>query len=216
MHGSLGQTWRSIRPVPVVSLLLVAVAIFFSLVPRIATWLQYDRLAVAYGEVWRLFTSHFVHWSIEHLFWDALALGALGWICEREGTSRFLATVAAAALAIPLTLSFAQPQMSTYRGLSGIDSALFVLLAANIARQAIAEQNWPHLGMALLISIGFAVKVGFEVRTGGTLFVDSLAAGMTPVPLAHIVGGLIGLGFGLIPATLVTGKVLPSGAKVLQ
>jgi len=200
MNRPLGQTWRSIRPVPVASLALVAFAIIVSLLPGIAPWLQFDRLAVAHGAVWRLFTSHFVHWSHEHLFWDALALGALGWMCEREGAVRFLATVAVAALAIPLALSFAQPEMLTYRGLSGIDSALFALLAAVITRQAIAEQNWPGLGMAILTSIGFAAKVGFELSTGGTVFVDSAAAGMTPVPLAHIVGGLVGLGFGLIPA----------------
>jgi rhomboid family GlyGly-CTERM serine protease len=202
MHGSLGQTGRSIRLVPVASLVLVAFAVIVSLVPGMATWLQFDRLAVAHGEVWRLFTSHFVHWSKEHLFWDALALGALGWMCEREGFSRFLATVAAATLAIPLTLSFAQPQMTTYRGLSGIDSALFALLAANIARPAIAERNWRRLGMAIFISIGFAAKIGFEVSTGGTVFVNSAAAAMTPVPLAHIVGAFIGLLFGLMPAPL--------------
>src|SRR5262245_32305773 len=202
MHRSLIQTWRSLRPVPIATLVLVTVAIMVSLVPRAATCLQYDRLAVAHGAIWRLFTSHFVHWSMEHLFWDALALGALGWMCEREGVARLLATVAAAALTIPLALSFFQPQMTTYRGLSGIDSALFALLAALIARQVIREKDWSRLGMAMLVSIGFAAKIGFEVSTGGTLFVDSSAAGMTPVPLAHVIGGLIGLGVGLMPAPL--------------
>src|SRR5262245_60321607 len=110
MHRSLTHTRRSRGPLPVATLVLVAIAIIVSLVPGMATWLQYDRLAVAHGAFWRLFTSHFVHWSMEHLFWDALALGALGWMCEREGGAQFLTTVAAAALAIPLTLSFAQPQ----------------------------------------------------------------------------------------------------------
>src|SRR5262249_42460087 len=141
--------------------------------------------------------------------------GALGWICEREGVSRFLATVAAAALMIPLILLCAQPQMTKYRGLSGIDSALFALLAAIIARQAITERDWSRLGVAILISLGFAAKIGFELSTGGTLFVNSAAAGMTPVPLAHVVGGLIGLSFGLIPAPLAAGKVLPAGSKAL-
>jgi len=216
MHRSLIQTWRSLRPVPIATLVLVTVAIMVSLVPGAATCLQYDRLAVAHGAIWRLFTSHFVHWSMEHLFWDALALGALGWMCEREGVARLLATVAAAALTIPLALSFFQPQMTTYRGLSGIDSALFALLAALIARQVIREKDWSRLGMAMLVSIGFAAKIGFEVSTGGTLFVDSSAAGMTPVPLAHVIGGVIGLAFGLIPAPLAAVKVLPAGSKALR
>jgi rhomboid family GlyGly-CTERM serine protease len=202
MHDSHFRRLNAVRRLPAATLILVAFTIIVSLVPGMASWLQYDRFAVAHGAVWRVITSHFVHWSNQHLFWDALALGALGWMCEREGVARLLATVAAAALAIPLTLSFAQPQMPTYRGLSGIDSALFALLAAIIARQAIKEQEGLRLGMAILISVGFAAKIGFELSTGGTLFVNSAAAGMTPVPLAHVVGGLIGLGVGLMPAPL--------------
>jgi hypothetical protein len=89
--------------------------------------------------------------------------------------------------------------MTTYRGLSGIDSALFALLAALIARRAIMEKDWSRLALATLVSIGFAAKIGFELSTGGTLFVNSTAAGMIPVPLAHVVGGIIGLGIGLMP-----------------
>src|SRR6266436_3840904 len=93
MHRPLSLTWNSANPCPTASLVLVAFAIVVSLIPGIAPWLQYDRVAVAHGEFWRLFTSHFVHWSQEHLFWDALALGALGWMCEREGVARFVVTI---------------------------------------------------------------------------------------------------------------------------
>jgi rhomboid family GlyGly-CTERM serine protease len=197
MHHSHSLTTTATKRLSVATLVFVGFAIVVSMVPGMANWLQYDRLAVARGEVWRLLTSHFVHWSLEHLFWDVLALGALGWMCEREGVLRFVGTVAAAGLLIPLVLSIAQPQMTTYRGLSGIDSALFALLAAVVSRQAVMERDWSRLGLVSLISVGFAAKIGFEMSTGGTLFVDSAAARMTPVPLAHVVGGLIGLGFGL-------------------
>src|SRR5262245_11548189 len=127
MRRSLTHARRCRGPLPIATLVLVVVAIIVSLVSGMATWLQYDRLAVAHGEVWRLVSAHFVHWSMEHLFWDALALGALGWMCEREGALRLLATAAAAAVLIPSVIAFAEPQMTTYRGLSGIDSALFAL-----------------------------------------------------------------------------------------
>jgi rhomboid family GlyGly-CTERM serine protease len=158
-----------------------------------AGWLQYDRLAIANGALWRLVTSHFVHWSGEHLFWDGLALGILGWLCERERVPRFLPAIGVAALLIPLSLWIAEPQMTTYRGLSGIDSTVFALLAAHLAREAHAGKDWPRLGFVALVSAGFAAKIGFEICTGSTLFVDSSAAGMTPVPLAHVIGGMIGL-----------------------
>jgi rhomboid family GlyGly-CTERM serine protease len=179
------------------SLLFVAFAIAVSLLPGVAVWLQYDRSALANGALWRIVTSHFVHWSAEHLFWDALALAVLGWLCERHDVGRFLACVAASSVLIPLTLCIAEPQLTTYRGLSGIDSALFAMLAARIISEAIADKDWCRLKMAVFFAAGFAAKVGYELLTGGTLFVDSTAAGMTPVPLAHVVGGLVGLACGL-------------------
>lgn len=197
MSRSSSLTLTAAGRLPGVSLLLVAFAVTVSLVPGVATWMQYDRLAVADGALWRLMTSHFVHWSAEHLFWDVLALGVLGWFCERESAGRFLQCVVVSAVLIPAILWFAEPDMATYRGLSGIDSALFGMLATRIIREAAVEQDWSRLGAAGLVALGFAAKVGFELVTGSTLFVDSSAAGMTPVPLAHIVGGLVGLFCGL-------------------
>jgi rhomboid family GlyGly-CTERM serine protease len=199
-HSSLAL--NPARHLPGASLLLVAFAVMASLLPGVAGWLQYDRVAIAHGALWRLVTSHFVHWSGEHLFWDGLALGLLGWMCERERVPRLLSAIGAAAVLIPLSLWIAEPQMTTYRGLSGIDSTLFALLAAYLARQACAGKDWSRLGLVALVSAAFAAKIGFELCTGSTVFVDSAAAGMTPVPLAHVVGGLIGLLAGIIPAPL--------------
>jgi rhomboid family GlyGly-CTERM serine protease len=182
---------------PFACLFLVMFAVAASVVPGVADWLQYDRNAVAHGELWRLVTSHFVHWSGNHLFWDALAFGVLGWFCERNSRGSFLRCVGVSALLIPLVLWFALPQMATYRGLSGIDSALFALLATRIAGQAAADKNWLNLSIVSMVGVGFAAKVGFEVLFGTTLFVDSAAAGLIPVPLAHVVGGLVGLTCGL-------------------
>jgi rhomboid family GlyGly-CTERM serine protease len=178
---------------PGATLLLVALAATVSLLPGAAAWLQYDRAAIGHGAVWRLLTSHFVHWSGDHLFWDGLALGALGWMCERECVPRLWPTIGLAATLIPLTLWIAEPQMVTYRGLSGIDSALFALLAVHLSRTAYAARDWSRFGLIALVTAGFAAKIGFEIATGATVFVDSSAAGMTPVPLAHVAGGFVGV-----------------------
>jgi len=185
------------RRLPGASLLLVAFAVAASALPGVAVWLQFDRSAIAGGAVWRLVTSHFVHWSGEHLFWDVLALAVLGWLCERQDRERFLKCVGLAAVLIPLFLWMLEPWMMTYRGLSGIDSALFAMLAAVMLREAVVEHDWSRLGFVATISLGFAAKVGFEIVSGATLFVDSSAAGMRPVPLAHVVGALVGLFCGL-------------------
>jgi rhomboid family GlyGly-CTERM serine protease len=197
MHPTISKLEEK-RPLPVASCLLTAFAVAASLLPGAAGWLQFDRVAIIGGEFWRVVTAHFVHWSGEHLFWDVFALGVLGWLCEREGSMRFLACLAVSAVIIPTTLWFAEPAMATYRGLSGLDSALFAMLAGRIITEAFADRDWMRLSLAGLFSIGFAAKVGFELVTGTTLFVDSTAAGMTPVPVAHVVGGLVGLLFGLM------------------
>lgn len=197
MSSSSYSQDNAARRVPRASLLFVLIAAAASLVPGVAERLQFDRAAIAGGEWWRLVTSHFVHWSSEHLFWDLLAFAVLGWLCERDHTRAFLRCVAFSAVLIPLVLALATPDMAAYRGLSGIDSALFALLAVRVGQQAVSEKDRLKLGIAGVVTAGFAAKVGYELLTGTTLFVDSSAAGMTPVPLAHVVGGFIGMGCGL-------------------
>ncbi len=59
---------------------------------------------------------------------------------------------------------------------------------------------------AALIALiaGFEAKLGYELVTGTTLFVDSSAAGFTPLPLVHAVGGLVGCVFALRDPTSVS------------
>jgi rhomboid family GlyGly-CTERM serine protease len=204
---------ESAKRFPVASLLLIVFAVAVYALPGSGEWLQYDRAALANLECWRLVTSHFSHWSGNHLFWDALAFAALGWFCERSGPASFVRCVGLSALLIPLTLWFALPQMATYRGLSGIDSALFALLATRVACQAASDRDWLKLSVAALVSGGFAAKVGFELCTGTTLFVESAAAGLIPVPLAHVIGGLVGIGCGLWDRTDENHSIDPGAIK---
>jgi rhomboid family GlyGly-CTERM serine protease len=161
--------------------------------------LQYDRTAILHGEVWRVLTGHLVHWSGDQLFWDGLALGFLGWLCEREAVASFLRCFVLSAILISLTLWFAAPWMATYRGLSGIDSALFALVAVRLGREAFLDRRWLQLALVGIVAGGFALKVGYEFASGATLFVDSSAGGMTPVPLAHVAGAMVGIVCGMMP-----------------
>ena len=49
----------------------------------------------------------------------------------------------------------------------------------------------PHTFGSLIV--GMFAKVGWEAATGDCLFVDPTENGFTPVPLAHLVGALVGL-----------------------
>ena len=179
---------------------MVAAALVIAIIPDAADRLQFDRSDVSqHASLWQFVTCHWTHWSASHLFWDCLALGVLASLCERENRARFLACVAIAVPVIPLILWFTEPWMLTYRGLSGIDSALFALLVTILMQDAVRRAD--RLGVVLggLVFAGFACKVGYEFLAGQTVFVDSAASGMVPVPMAHVVGAIIGLLSGMVP-----------------
>jgi rhomboid family GlyGly-CTERM serine protease len=165
---------------PYASLVLAVSAILSAHLPAAAAWLQYNRTAIAAGEVWRFLTAHWTHASGDHLFWDVLMFAVLGVPCERESRLRYTVCIAVTAVLIPLALWCTWPAMSTYRGLSGIDSALFALLVASNVKRVQAARQWGWVGALGLMCLAFASKVTYELMTGGTLFVDSHAAQMTP------------------------------------
>ena len=84
------------------------------------------------------------------------------------------------------------PELRVYRGLSGIDSALFTMALLGLLRKAHAEQSRVHVILFWSVGFAFLAKLVFELTTGTAVFVDSLA--FRPVPLAHVVGGVVGVG----------------------
>lgn len=194
------------RRLPGVSLLLALPALVIHLVPGLAVRLELDWRAIGGGEVWRLLTGHWTHVALDHLLWDLAAFVVLAAACElREtcGRRRMLAVVGLAAVAIPAALWIVLPGMTRYRGLSGIDSALFVLLAVTFLKEELAagRREWAWIGG--LAFAAFGAKLGYEAITGAALFTKA-SGGAVPVPLAHLVGGLCGLvaGYAVYPPSI--------------
>ena len=182
---------------PVVSQLLAAVAVAIAAIPGAAMALQFDRSVIAdHGSIWQVVTGHWTHWSLSHLFWDVLAFAVLGCLCETSDRRRFLWCVAASIPTIPAVLWFTEPWMQTYRGLSGIDSALFALFVSGLMKNAAREGGRVVLVMGTTLFTAFAGKLAFEFLAGQTVFVDSASAGMVPVPMAHVVGMVVGVACG--------------------
>jgi rhomboid family GlyGly-CTERM serine protease len=180
---------------PMITLTIAAVALLIGNMGFTAKLLQYDRVAIAAGEWWRAITGHLTHWSTDHLLWDVAVFATLGFLCEREGRRRFAGCTAASTVLITAGIWFILPNLETYRGLSGIDSALFALLAGSFLRDAIAQRRWNWVAGIAVPLAGFLGKTFFEIATGTTLFVDSAAANMVPIPLAHVIGACVGLAF---------------------
>ena len=188
--------WNA-RRIPCASLLFSAAAMLVFFLPNLAASLQYERSAIGDGQVWRLISGHFVHYSSDHLFWDVVAFVLLGGVSELRSRSRFLVCAMVSAVAISLVVWFCLPDMSTYGGLSGIDSALFALLVVQLSRDAVRANERGQGAMAVALLAAFLLKVSFELITQENVFVQALGSGTVGVPLAHItgavVGGLIGL-----------------------
>lgn len=176
---------------PFISLALGALAVAVHLIPGATGLLQFDRAAGG-GEVWRWLTAHLTHFGANHLVWDVGALLALGWACERESRARTALALAFAACAITPAVALWQPQFETYRGLSGLDSALGGLLGASLLRR---RGLAPKI-IALVALVGFGAKCISELATGSTVFASG--AGYAPVPLAHLVGLVCGAVAGFV------------------
>jgi len=187
--GSLGFPSRSVAAaLAAVALTAPAIALFF--LPGLTGWLEYDRARIADGELWRLVTCHWTHWSLDHLIWDAIAFASLAAASWGSATRRALVALGSAACLIPLGVWQLLPEMQHYRGLSGLDSALFTFVALQLLYRERASGRSAGAWLVGLMLLGFCLKLAFEIATGTTIFVH--AVDFVPVPLAHLVGGACG------------------------
>jgi rhomboid family GlyGly-CTERM serine protease len=171
--------------------------VLLHLTPDLTAWATFDRTAIAAGQLWRLITGHWTHWSGEHLGWDLLVFAVGGGALELRGRrGTFLTCTVLSALLISGGVWVLRPEMVEYRGLSGIDCALVTLIAVDLLRQSLRDRRW-SLSLALTgLLAGYLGKVIFELVTGQALFVDGQGL-FVPVPLAHVLGGAVGIALGL-------------------
>lgn len=133
-----------------------------------------------------------MHYSLNHFFWDTITFSLLGIACERNSAARLLTCVTASGALISLAMWLFTPSISRYRGLSGVDSALFALLAAELFREGVRSKRKGQVTAAVTCLAGFLLKTVFELSTGQTVFVTNLGSGAVGVPLAHLVGATAG------------------------
>ncbi len=136
------------------------------------------------------FGCHVLHWSGEHIFWDLAMFALLGFMCERSMPRAFYATLLVSALAIPSLVPWWNPGISTYRGLSGLDTACFSLLVTSGWLRSINHKDPFQAVLLGLLLIGLGGKIAFEFYTGQVMFVHRVD--FVPLPIAHAVGALVG------------------------
>ena len=166
-------------------------AILFQLIPSLGEIFQWQRG----GSLLTYLTGHLTHWSWNHLIWDLAAFATLSFAAIRLIPQRFLLCLLVAGIVIPLEIALNQPQFETYRGLSGIDSALLGLMIAGLWKLRQTSRF-----IAAIALIAFVSKTIYELTTGDTIFVEQAQQAFIPATSAHISGFLAGLASGLIPA----------------
>jgi len=184
---------KRLQPAPWRSLLLAAVALATAAFPASFSALSLNRDAILRGELWRLWTGHWVHGSNYHLMWNLVPLVGLGLLFERTLKQRLWTLFLLGAPMISAGVLFLQPDLPEYRGLSGFLNTLFV---AGALRSAAEERIRGNRAMEMIYIgsvIGSFVKIVFEAWGGAPLFTEINRLGGVPVPAAHFLGGLVGL-----------------------
>ena len=178
-----------IKQVPVTITIALA-TVFVFLVPSLAELMTLDLGRSLVSQIGQLFSCHLLHWSLDHLAWDWFMFVLVGSICELRCRRGYLLVLILSAMSIPVSVSVLMPVLGSYRGLSGIDTGIFVFAAALLIEEAIQQKNWWATGVYAAMLVGLIGKTLFELTCGNTLFVES--ANFTPVPVAHIAGAIVG------------------------
>ncbi|HLP26494.1 MAG TPA: rhombosortase [Acidobacteriota bacterium] len=191
-RSQTGPTRRSDRCLApwLLPVAITLVATFCHFLPNASALLEFDRAAITHGELWRLLSGHFVHFDASHLVWDVGTFVLLAGLLPPLSARRWFVLVVGSALFISAGVGLLQPQFEIYRGLSGIDCALFGALLCEQFRRARRERDRFTLAVVALASAGFVAKCGVELFKGVPVF--ATAGAYSTVPLAHLLGAIFG------------------------
>lgn len=177
------QTQRITPRVPGWTLVIAAFALIIFFFPQLGNLLIYDRAAIMHGEIWRLLTGNFVHFSLAHLLYNLIAWIIAGTIIELHAYRLFTALCFASSLLISITLLTLEPELNFYAGLSGVVSAAVTYLCFH----GMGEKSvWRWLCIATLA--GLVTKTVLEIGSGSSFVLQVSEEGFVPVPLSHLAG----------------------------
>lgn len=176
----------AIAKVPIASSVVVLVCAVLAAAPETGLF-AYDRSAILAGQIWRLWTGHWVHFSNQQFLMDVSTLFVVGLLAEREFGARLTALVLWLGMpVISLGLLLLVPDLHEYRGAS----ALAVLLAWFAGSALWPRLSKLRLGLAML-GLVWTVKTVLEAA-GWSSDIASLPADVRVVWQAHGLGAVLG------------------------
>lgn len=149
----------------------------------------FDRNSINDGELWRIFTGHFVHIGAGHWVMNAAGAGLLWWLLNEVRTGIFwISSILLISAAISAGLLIGNPRLEWYGGFSGVLHGLVVVGIIS----GLSGNKKVLLAMLLLVS----VKLMYEQIYVPIQYVEGLI--LAPVIVdAHLYGALSGIGLGL-------------------
>lgn len=183
----MGLAQARLNRLPFATLAALAAAATLYVWPALAPHLVYERGAVHDGQLWRLLTGSWVHFTASHLALNAAALAAVGLILERRGCARFALLCLIGAASAGIAVHVASPELARYGGLSGVVTAAFVYLAL----RGIAEPSSARWLYALLAA-ALACKLSWELAGGRLPFALPEDGSFAAAPMSHVGGALAG------------------------
>jgi rhomboid family GlyGly-CTERM serine protease len=108
---------------------LLATIVLLALAEPISSqWLMFDRDAINKGQVWRLFSAHFVHLSAAHLLGNSLGVVLLAYIAGRSLNNLIgILLLAWCLLVVGIGLYGCASYLEYYVGLSGVLHGLLLV-----------------------------------------------------------------------------------------
>jgi len=170
-----------------------AVFIFLLLIlQNFSTALELDRHHVLSGEVWRIWTSHFVHSNMPHLLLNMMAALFIyfSFFTKISLTELLVCSLTFSAL-ISIALLFFLPDLDWYNGLSGLLHALVAYFSIRIAVKT--KVYW--IGASL---VWIKVLTEATMNFSDTYFIND----MNVITEAHLIGAFIGSLFAIISIVL--------------
>ena len=191
------------RRLPLLTIFLTAASLAVHIFHPIRPHLLYTRADLLNGEFWRLVACHWVHLNTDHLLWSAMTYLLLGSFCEIMDRKRYAGTIGFSAIFIPSGIWFGAPQLQVYGGLSGLDCALYALLITLFIRREGESPNRFFIILYVLMLALLPAKIIYEMSSGLTIFVSNNHSNMVPVPLSHLIGGMVGFLVGACDRRLI-------------
>ncbi|MDF2447077.1 MAG: rhombosortase [Moraxellaceae bacterium] len=167
------------------ALALVTMFLVLALLPGAGEALRYQRQAIGGGELWRLFSGHFVHLNLAHALLNGAGTLMLGVIFYREISLRqWWMVVLSAPLAISLGLWLRDSPMFSYAGFSGVLHALLYFGVLRMVRSA------PWLAGVVLVLLA-GRQIWEQTAAYDPDYLRGLIGGRV-MPDAHLFGALAG------------------------